>query len=220
MAIINFTPKSSCNFSQHHSFFPASIPLPLSRNDSAEIVNQKRLLRALEQLTNRLKRTLAKQPFSTFHVSSEMIVAEPKSLESKKATLYCRPGSVLKGRVCGEFQNEVNTHSPGHIWCRFSSEKCDQHFWVWVKCCKRLESICGKLFRLLQICHKLATSLPQKLLWKVPANSTWSNCEFLISALVLTHSAVPCRDIFLPGVCGVWKLLERLLSGWGGTDGV
>ncbi|XP_048039857.1 sushi, von Willebrand factor type A, EGF and pentraxin domain-containing protein 1 isoform X2 [Megalobrama amblycephala] len=78
----------------------ASIPLPLSRNDSAEMVNQKRLLRALEQLTNRLKRTLSKQPFSTFHVSSEMIVADPKSLESKKAALYCRPGSVLKGRVC------------------------------------------------------------------------------------------------------------------------
>ncbi|XP_051576791.1 sushi, von Willebrand factor type A, EGF and pentraxin domain-containing protein 1 isoform X5 [Myxocyprinus asiaticus] len=78
----------------------ASIPLPLSRNDSAEIVNQKRLLRALEQLTNRLKRTLSKQPFSTFHVSSEMIVADLKSLESKKATLYCRPGSVLKGRMC------------------------------------------------------------------------------------------------------------------------
>ncbi|XP_067257599.1 sushi, von Willebrand factor type A, EGF and pentraxin domain-containing protein 1 isoform X2 [Chanodichthys erythropterus] len=78
----------------------ASIPLPLSRNDSAEMVNQKRLLRALEQLTNRLKRTLSKQPFSTFHVSSEMIIADPKSLESKKAALYCRPGSVLKGRVC------------------------------------------------------------------------------------------------------------------------
>ncbi|TRY57481.1 hypothetical protein DNTS_014228 [Danionella cerebrum] len=85
---------------QIHFNITASIPLPSSRNDSAEIVNQRRLLRALEQLTNRLKRTLAKQPFSTFHVSSEMIVADPKSLESKKATLYCRPGSVLKGRVC------------------------------------------------------------------------------------------------------------------------
>uniref|UniRef100_A0A8C1JXS3 Sushi, von Willebrand factor type A, EGF and pentraxin domain-containing protein 1 n=1 Tax=Cyprinus carpio TaxID=7962 RepID=A0A8C1JXS3_CYPCA len=86
---------------QIHFNITASIPLPLSRNDSAEIVNQRRLLRALEQLTNRLKRTLSKQPFSTFHVSSEMIVADPKSLESKKkATLYCRPGSVLKGRVC------------------------------------------------------------------------------------------------------------------------
>ncbi|XP_051756633.1 sushi, von Willebrand factor type A, EGF and pentraxin domain-containing protein 1 isoform X4 [Ctenopharyngodon idella] len=85
---------------QIHFNITASIPLPLSRNDSAEMVNQKRLLRALEQLTNRLKRTLSKQPFSTFHVSSEMIVADPKSLESKKAALYCRPGSVLKGRVC------------------------------------------------------------------------------------------------------------------------
>ncbi|XP_047448268.1 sushi, von Willebrand factor type A, EGF and pentraxin domain-containing protein 1 isoform X2 [Mugil cephalus] len=78
----------------------ASIPLPLSRNDSVEVANQKRLLRTLEQLTNRLKRTLAKQPLSSFHVSSQMIVADPKSLESKRASLFCRPGSVLKGRMC------------------------------------------------------------------------------------------------------------------------
>ncbi|KAG7461968.1 hypothetical protein MATL_G00196770 [Megalops atlanticus] len=78
----------------------ASIPLPTSRNDSAETSNQKRLLRTLEQLTNRLKRTLSKQPLSTFHIASEMIVADPKSLESQKASLFCRPGSVLKGRMC------------------------------------------------------------------------------------------------------------------------
>ncbi|AWO97474.1 putative sushi von Willebrand factor type A EGF and pentraxin domain-containing protein 1 [Scophthalmus maximus] len=78
----------------------ASIPLPLSRNDSIEVANQKRLLRTLEQLTNRLKRTLAKQPLSSFHVSSDMIVADPKSLESRRASLFCRPGSVLKGRMC------------------------------------------------------------------------------------------------------------------------
>ncbi|XP_053715495.1 sushi, von Willebrand factor type A, EGF and pentraxin domain-containing protein 1 isoform X1 [Synchiropus splendidus] len=78
----------------------ASIPLPLSRNDSIEAANQRRLLRTLEQLTNRLKRTLARQPLSSFHVSSEMIVADPKSLESKRASLYCRPGSILKGRMC------------------------------------------------------------------------------------------------------------------------
>ncbi|KAL0970174.1 hypothetical protein UPYG_G00238360 [Umbra pygmaea] len=79
----------------------ASIPLPSSRNDSVEVANQKRLLRTLEQLTNRLKRTLAKQPLSSYHVSSEMIVvADPKSLESKRASLFCRPGSVLKGRMC------------------------------------------------------------------------------------------------------------------------
>uniref|UniRef100_A0A8B9HXL3 Sushi, von Willebrand factor type A, EGF and pentraxin domain-containing protein 1 n=1 Tax=Astyanax mexicanus TaxID=7994 RepID=A0A8B9HXL3_ASTMX len=78
----------------------ASIPLPLSRNDSVEVANQRRLLRTLEQLTNRLKRTLSKQHINTFHVSSEMIVADPKSLESRKASLYCRPGSVLKGRMC------------------------------------------------------------------------------------------------------------------------
>ncbi|XP_028329615.1 sushi, von Willebrand factor type A, EGF and pentraxin domain-containing protein 1 isoform X2 [Gouania willdenowi] len=78
----------------------ASIPLPLSRNDSIEAANQKRLLRTLEQLTNRLRRTLAKQPLSSFHVSSEMIVADPKSLEGRRASLFCRPGSVLKGRMC------------------------------------------------------------------------------------------------------------------------
>ncbi|XP_064199793.1 sushi, von Willebrand factor type A, EGF and pentraxin domain-containing protein 1 isoform X1 [Anguilla rostrata] len=78
----------------------ASIPLPLSRNDSAEVANQKRLLRTLEQLTNRLKRTLSRQPLSTFNIASEMIVADPKSLESRKASLYCRPGSVLNGRMC------------------------------------------------------------------------------------------------------------------------
>lgn len=81
---------------------PASIPLPVSRNDSIEVANQRRLLRTLEQLTNRLKRTLARQPLSSFHVSSEMIVADPKSLEGRKAFLSCRPGSVLKGRMCGE----------------------------------------------------------------------------------------------------------------------
>ncbi|KAM6949553.1 LOW QUALITY PROTEIN: sushi, von Willebrand factor type A, EGF and pentraxin domain-containing protein 1 [Aplochiton taeniatus] len=78
----------------------ASIPLPLSRNDSVEVANQKRLLRTLEQLTNRLKRTLAKQPLSSFHVRSEMILSDPKSLEGKRASLFCRPGSVLIGRMC------------------------------------------------------------------------------------------------------------------------
>ncbi|XP_018585768.2 sushi, von Willebrand factor type A, EGF and pentraxin domain-containing protein 1 isoform X1 [Scleropages formosus] len=78
----------------------ASIPLPTSRNDSVEAANQKRLLRTLEQLTSRLKRTLSKQPLSSFHVSSQMILADPKSLESQKASLFCRPGSVLKDRMC------------------------------------------------------------------------------------------------------------------------
>lgn len=73
-----------------------------------EVANQKRLLRTLEQLTNRLKRTLAKQPLSSFHVSSQMIVADPKSLESKKAFLSCRPGSMLRGRMCGERRRQAN----------------------------------------------------------------------------------------------------------------
>lgn len=66
-----------------------------------EVANQRRLLRTLEQLTNRLKRTLARQPLSSFHVSSEMIVADPRSLEGRRAFLSCRPGSVLRGRMCG-----------------------------------------------------------------------------------------------------------------------
>lgn len=95
-----FWPPTTCQ--SYFAVLPASIPLPMSRNDSIEVLNQKRLLRTLEQLTNRLKRTLAKQPLSSFHVSSEMIVADPRSLESRKASLYCRPGSVLKGRMCGK----------------------------------------------------------------------------------------------------------------------
>ncbi|KAJ3584915.1 hypothetical protein NHX12_013638 [Muraenolepis orangiensis] len=78
----------------------ASIPLPLSRNDSVEAANQRRLMRTLEQLTNRLRRTLARQPLSSFHLASQMIVADPKSLEGRRASLFCRPGSVLKGRMC------------------------------------------------------------------------------------------------------------------------
>lgn len=101
-------------FSQHLSFLPASIPLPRSRNDSVEVANQKRLLRTLELLTNRLKRTLSKQPLSTFRVSSEMIVVDPKSLESKKASLYCRPGSVLKGRMCGELLSSLLHEKSSH----------------------------------------------------------------------------------------------------------
>lgn len=93
-------------------FLPANIPLPQSRNDSVEVANQKRLLRTLEQLTNRLKRTLAKQPLSSFHVSSQMIVADPKSLESKKAFLSCRPGSMLRGRMCGEQRRHLRLLKP------------------------------------------------------------------------------------------------------------
>nr|XP_015201270.1 PREDICTED: sushi, von Willebrand factor type A, EGF and pentraxin domain-containing protein 1 [Lepisosteus oculatus] len=78
----------------------ASVPLPSERNDTAEAENQKRLLQTLEKMTNRLKRTLSKQPLFTFRVASEVIVADTKSLESQKASLFCRPGSVLKGRMC------------------------------------------------------------------------------------------------------------------------
>ncbi|XP_058886297.1 sushi, von Willebrand factor type A, EGF and pentraxin domain-containing protein 1 isoform X1 [Acipenser ruthenus] len=78
----------------------ASIPLPAEQNNSLEAENQNKLLLALENITNRLKRTLNKEPLYTFQVASEMIVADTKSLESEKAALFCRPGSVLKGRMC------------------------------------------------------------------------------------------------------------------------
>ncbi|XP_041117630.1 sushi, von Willebrand factor type A, EGF and pentraxin domain-containing protein 1 isoform X2 [Polyodon spathula] len=78
----------------------ASIPLPAEQNNSLEAENQKKLLLALENITNRLKRTLNKEPLYTFQVASEMIVADTKSLESEKAALFCRPGSMLKGRMC------------------------------------------------------------------------------------------------------------------------
>ncbi|OCU00923.1 sushi, von Willebrand factor type A, EGF and pentraxin domain-containing protein 1 isoform X1 [Xenopus laevis] len=78
----------------------ASIPLPEQRNDSLEQENQQRLLMTLETLTNRLKRILRKEPLHSFHFSSEMIIADSNSLEDGKAFLFCRPGSVLKGRMC------------------------------------------------------------------------------------------------------------------------
>lgn len=126
-------------FTQHLSFLPASIPLPLSRNDSVEVANQKRLLRTLELLTNRLKRTLSKQPLSTFHVSSEMIVADPKSLESKKAYLYCRPGSVLKGRMCGELLNSLLYGVPSHASLLIIHFL--HRYFLWISECKLFKHI-------------------------------------------------------------------------------
>ncbi|KAM9329386.1 sushi, von Willebrand factor type A, EGF and pentraxin domain-containing protein 1 [Gastrophryne carolinensis] len=78
----------------------ASVPLPDSRNDTLELDNQQRLLKTLEAITNRLKRTLRKEPLYSFQFSSEMMIADSNSLEEGRAILYCRPGSVLKGRLC------------------------------------------------------------------------------------------------------------------------
>ncbi|XP_069487009.1 sushi, von Willebrand factor type A, EGF and pentraxin domain-containing protein 1 isoform X2 [Ambystoma mexicanum] len=78
----------------------ASVPLPDKRNDTLELENQRRLLKTLETITNRLKRTLNKEPMYSFHVASEVVVADSNSLESEKAFLFCRPGTVLKGRMC------------------------------------------------------------------------------------------------------------------------
>uniref|UniRef100_A0A8C3N918 Sushi, von Willebrand factor type A, EGF and pentraxin domain-containing protein 1 n=1 Tax=Geospiza parvula TaxID=87175 RepID=A0A8C3N918_GEOPR len=78
----------------------ASVPLPDERNDTVELENQKRLLKTLEMITNRLNRTLNKEPMYSFQFASELIVADTNSLETEKAFLFCRPGSVLRGRMC------------------------------------------------------------------------------------------------------------------------
>ncbi|CAH2293998.1 sushi, von Willebrand factor type A, EGF and pentraxin domain-containing 1 [Pelobates cultripes] len=78
----------------------ASVPLPDRRNDTLESENQQRLLKTLETITNRLKRTLRKEPLNMIEFSSEVIIADSNSLEDGKAFLFCRPGSVLKGRMC------------------------------------------------------------------------------------------------------------------------
>ncbi|XP_019410274.1 PREDICTED: sushi, von Willebrand factor type A, EGF and pentraxin domain-containing protein 1, partial [Crocodylus porosus] len=78
----------------------ASVPLPDERNDTLEWENQQRLLKTLETITNRLKRTLNKEPMYSFQFASELVVADSNSLETEKAFLFCRPGSVLRGRMC------------------------------------------------------------------------------------------------------------------------
>ncbi|KAF2979409.1 hypothetical protein EK904_006478 [Melospiza melodia maxima] len=78
----------------------ASVPLPDERNDTVELENQRRLLKTLETITNRLNRTLNKEPMYSFQFASELIVADTNSLDTEKAFLFCRPGSVLRGRMC------------------------------------------------------------------------------------------------------------------------
>ncbi|KAL8203033.1 UNVERIFIED_CONTAM: Sushi, von Willebrand factor type A, EGF and pentraxin domain-containing protein 1 [Gekko kuhli] len=85
----------------------ASVPLPDERNDTLELENQQRLLKTLETITNRLKRTLNKDPMYSFQFSSELLVADTNSLEAEKAFLFCRPGSVLRGRMCGKQNLDV-----------------------------------------------------------------------------------------------------------------
>lgn len=80
----------------------ASVPLPDERNDTLELENQRRLLKTLETITNRLNRTLHKEPMYSFQFASELIIADSNSLETEKAFLFCRPGSVLRGRMCGK----------------------------------------------------------------------------------------------------------------------
>ncbi|XP_070287020.1 sushi, von Willebrand factor type A, EGF and pentraxin domain-containing protein 1 [Myotis yumanensis] len=78
----------------------ASVPLPDERNDTIEFQNQRRLINTLETITNHLKMTLDKEPMYSFQLASEILVADSNSLETEKAFLFCRPGSVLRGRMC------------------------------------------------------------------------------------------------------------------------
>ncbi|XP_075416413.1 sushi, von Willebrand factor type A, EGF and pentraxin domain-containing protein 1 isoform X2 [Tenrec ecaudatus] len=78
----------------------ASVPLPDERNDTLELENQQRLIETLETITNRLRRTLRKQPLYSFQIASEVLVADSNSLETEKALPFCRPGSLLRGRMC------------------------------------------------------------------------------------------------------------------------
>ena len=57
----------------------ASVPLPDERNDTLELENQQRLIKTLETITNRLKRTLTKEPMYSFQLASEMLVADSNS---------------------------------------------------------------------------------------------------------------------------------------------
>ncbi|KAJ7408534.1 hypothetical protein BTVI_59212 [Pitangus sulphuratus] len=91
----------------------ASVPLPDERNDTLELENQRRLLKTLETITNRLNRTLHKEPMYSFQFASELIVADTNSLETEKAFLFCRPGSVLRGRMCA--QCKQGTYSPNGL---------------------------------------------------------------------------------------------------------
>nr|XP_060465550.1 sushi, von Willebrand factor type A, EGF and pentraxin domain-containing protein 1 [Panthera onca] len=78
----------------------ASVPLPSERNDTLELENQQRLIMTLETITNQLKRILNEEPMYSFQLETDMLVAESNSLETEKAFLFCRPGSVLRGRMC------------------------------------------------------------------------------------------------------------------------
>ncbi|RMB94706.1 hypothetical protein DUI87_28819 [Hirundo rustica rustica] len=91
----------------------ASVPLPDERNDTLELENQRRLLKTLETITNRLNRTLNKEPMYSFQFASELIVADTNSLETEKAFLFCRPGSVLRGRICAQCRQ--GTYSPNGL---------------------------------------------------------------------------------------------------------
>ncbi|XP_072114251.1 sushi, von Willebrand factor type A, EGF and pentraxin domain-containing protein 1 [Mobula birostris] len=78
----------------------ASVALPRDQDDTVESDNQRRLLSTLERVTSRLKRALDSEPLYQFSFGSEMARSNSRSLESNKAALFCRPGSVLKERMC------------------------------------------------------------------------------------------------------------------------
>ncbi|KAK2514926.1 Svep1 [Columba guinea] len=100
----------------------ASVPLPDERNDTLELENQRRLLKTLETITNRLNRTLNKEPMYSFQFASELIVADSNSLETEKAFLFCRPGSVLRGRMCAEIGNWIPFPAYSEIFAVFQKD--------------------------------------------------------------------------------------------------
>ncbi|XP_069779037.1 sushi, von Willebrand factor type A, EGF and pentraxin domain-containing protein 1 isoform X2 [Narcine bancroftii] len=78
----------------------ASVEQTKDQNYTIESDNQRRLLDTLERVTSRLKRALDSEPLYQFSFGSELARSNSKSLESNKAALFCRPGSVLKERMC------------------------------------------------------------------------------------------------------------------------
>lgn len=93
--------NTMCYVLYYFVFISGSVPLPDERNDTLEMENQRRLIKTLETITNQLKRTL-NDPLYTFQLASEILVPDSNSLETEKAFLFCRPGSVLRGRMCGK----------------------------------------------------------------------------------------------------------------------
>ncbi|KAG2466627.1 SVEP1 protein, partial [Polypterus senegalus] len=107
------------NYDYENGFAITSIPLPKERNDSLEGENQKKLLQALEHITNRLKRTLDKEPLYSFQMVSETITADTKSLEINCpiGTYYSLENLACESCWIGAYQDEE-----GQLECKSCPE--------------------------------------------------------------------------------------------------